>query len=408
MLRKIGVIFIVLLAISFIGCGLKGKSIVAKQEWSKNYALDKGVEATSPLMIDGDPRTMGETQLPTDVSSGSTRLTEALVKLPEAKKIRKIVIQSANLRSFIVYYGGKTPDDWKLVEEFKNIEDNKVAINTNVTTDRIKVRIMRTSEDTTEPGGRGGQARLKRAPGKIYEIELYGFEEAEEVSESIASKSLSPTGATTETAPVVEVPKAPKLSSFITSEKAYPLSGPIPIKVNIKAGEDEIIILEDMVSSAMIATKLIVQDSSGTIIPCSKPTPPLSSPRPYRSTDKPIDVRNAKTIDPNSVISIDIANILDFYPIKTSGTYTIQLKTSIDLHDKFVGRDATAKTDVERQIRDINSKANYTQQEKAALIQSLREEMQQSSKKRAPRYIEVYAKGTPFELESAPIEITIQ
>ena len=412
MLRIFCTVSIILLSIAIIGCSLGG--IVAKQEWSENYAMEKGVEATSPLMVDGDSRTMAETQLPTDASSGSTRLTEAIVKLPEPKKIKKIVVQSPNLRSFSVYSGGIDEDDWKLVKEFKNIEENKVSMKANATTDRIRIRVMRTSDDTTQPGSVGSQARLKRAPAKIYEIELYGLVEEGEVEAS--TTTITTTGAssapgvsgTTQT-PVVATPKAPPLSATLeTDQKAYPLAVPIPIKVNLKAGEDEVIVVEDMVSKEMVATKLVVKDSSGAVISCSKPTPPLSKSRPYRSMDRPVDVRVAKTIEADSVLPIEIENIIDYYPIKTPGKYTIQLKAILNLHSTFVGREATAMQDLQRQIRDINSKSNYTQQEKATLAQTLKEEMQSLSKKKSKRYIEVNAKGTPFEFESETIEITIQ
>lgn len=419
MLKIFNTAYIILFVIAIVGCGVTGgKSIVAKQDWSENYAKVKGVEATSPLMVDGDPSTIADTQLPTDLSAGATRFTEAVIKLPETKKIRKIVVQSTNLRSFSVYAGGTNgPDDWKTLKEFKNIEDSKISMNVSADTDRIKIRVLRTSDDTTQPGSAGAQARLKRAPGKIKEIELYGLVEEGEIQPKTTTPSptgiISPTTASSPTstteAPAPEVPKGPPVSASVEiDQNAYPIAGPIPLKVNIKAGADEVIVLEDSVSNEMVSTKLIIKSASGETISCSKPTPPLSSPRPYRSADKPIDVRTAKTIDPSKTLAIDIANILDYYQIKTPGTYTIQLVMFLDLHNKFVGREATAKDDIERQIRDINSKSNYTQQEKASLIQNLKEEMVQTSKRKAPRYIEVNAKGTPFKLESNTIEITIQ
>jgi hypothetical protein len=339
-----------------------------------------------------------------------------------------MVIQSSNLRSFNVYAGGRGPDDWVSLKEFKNIEESKVSMNVSVNTDRIKIRVIRTSDDSTQPGGRGGQATLKHAPAKIGEIELYGFAEKEvtqtaaPVSVAAGSTSVvtgstttitttSTTSVSTETtkSSVVEVPKGPPIAATLeTEQKTYPLAGPIPLKVNIKAGADEVIVLEDVVSDGFVSTKIIIKSSTGEVITCSKPTPPLSSPRPYRAEDRPLDVRNAKTIDPGTVLSINIPNILDYYPIKTPGTYKIQLSMFLDLHNKFVGREATAMADLEKQIRDINSKSNYTPQEKTAYVQSLKEEMQQTTNRKSKRYIEASAKGTPFKLESDTIEITVQ
>ncbi|MGB9597055.1 MAG: hypothetical protein ACPL7B_12305, partial [Candidatus Poribacteria bacterium] len=345
------------------------------------------------------------------------------VKLPEKKAIRKIVINSANLRSFAVYAGGEAENDWKMLKEIKNTEEEKITLDVSAVTDRIRIRVARTSDDTTTPGGRGSQARLRRAPGKIKEIEIYGYAkegstpttqvltaktETIESGTSTTSTATSSTTATTESVPV-EVPKGPPISATIeTTQKSFPISGPIPLKINIKAGADEINTLEDMLSEKMLSTKLVIKSSSGNIIACSKPVPPLSSPRPYRSADRPVDVRNAVTIDPNGTLVVNIANLLDYYPINVPDTYTIQLVTWIDLHDKFVGREATEKEDLERQIRDINSKTNYTAQEKAAIIQSLKDELLQSQKRKSKRYIEVNAKGRPFKLESDTIEITVQ
>ncbi|MGB9597752.1 MAG: hypothetical protein ACPL7B_15820, partial [Candidatus Poribacteria bacterium] len=79
MLRNASMIGVILLAIVLAGCATAGKSIVAKQEWSENYARMKGVEATAPAMVDGDPSTMAETRTPSDASA-ATKYTEAVVK----------------------------------------------------------------------------------------------------------------------------------------------------------------------------------------------------------------------------------------------------------------------------------------------------------------------------------------
>jgi len=422
MLRNFGIVCIVLLAVIFAGCSSASKSIMAKQIWSENYAKAKGVEATSPLMVDGDQGTVADSQLPTDNNAGSTRYTEAFVKLPEPKSIRKVVINSPNLQSFTIYAGGDRPDDWKSLKEIKNTEGNKIEIPISVTTDRIKIKVDRTSDDTTTPGGRGSQSRLKRAPAKIKEIEIYGMVQeptapteqpvgVTTVTSGTASTSANSTStaSTTTVSKAVEVPKGPAATATLeTAQKTFPLAGPIPLKINIKTGAEEQTVLDEMVSSNVLSTKIIVKSSTGETIASIKPTPPLSSPRPYRAVDKPVDVREAKVLVPDSVLTIDIADLLSYYPIKTPGTYTIQLVTWLELHTKFVGREQTEKTDTESQIRDINSKANFTATEKAALIQSLRDELQQSQKKKAKRYIETTVRGTQFKLESNTIDLIVQ
>jgi hypothetical protein len=429
MLKNLAIVCVIVLAIVLSGCATAGKSIMAKQTWSENYAKMKGVVATSPAMVDGDPGTSADTQTPSD-SSTATKYTEAVVKLPEQKSIRKIVIDSTNLQSFAVYAGGTTENDWKMLKEVKNSEDLKVTLNVSATTDKIRIRVVKTSDDTTTPGGLGGQARLKRAPAKIKEIEIYGYAKdaqaptAQVEAVGITATSGTTTGTTSKTstgtastakagtttvttAVPAEVPKGPPITATLEiAQKSFPSVGPVPLKINIKAGADEVVTLEDILSDKMISTKLIVKSASGNAIASSKPTPPLSSPRPYRAVDRPMDVRNALTIQPNTVLAVNIVNLLDYYAMATPGTYTIQLVTWVDLHDKFVGRETTEKDDIESQIRDINSK--YTAQEKTALIQNLKDELTQSKKKKTKRYIETSIKGKPYKLESDTIEIIIQ
>lgn len=413
MLQRFCVIFF--LSFLLAGCSFISKSIVKKQEWSENYASAKGVEATSPLMVDRDPSTLAETQLPAGSSSaGATRFTEAVVKLPEAKSIRKIVIRSPNLRSFIVYAGGKTEDDWKSLKEIKNNDEQRIVMTVSAVTDRIRIRVLRTSDDTTLPGGRGSQVRLQHAPGKIQEIEVYGFVE-EKVASAVPSAKPDTVPVATSGTPAVpgqpaeEVPKAPPIAvSLETTQNTYALTGPIPLKINLKIGSDNLTVLEDHVVSKMLSTKLIVKTASGERITCSKPIPPLSSPRPYRSGDRPVDVRNAKTLEADSSVTIDIPNLLEYYPIKDPGTYTVQFSTLLEIHDKFVGREQTEKEDLERRIRDVNSRQYFTPEEKASITQSIREEIQQLEKSKPKRYIAVGARGKPLELNSNILELVIQ
>jgi len=297
----------------------------------------------------------------------------------------------------------------------------------------MKVGVLRTSDDTTVPGAGGGQARLKHAPGKIREIELYGLvretappavqpvstvtavsgststSTASGTTVTATSSSTTTTTTTTTVSTPVEVPKGPPVTAMLEmAQKTYPIAGPIPLKINIKTGADEQIMLDEIVSSKVLSTKLIVKNSSGEVIASSKPTPSLSSPMPRRFADKAVDVREAKTLDPDSVLTVDVPNLLDYYPIKTPGTYTIQLSTWLELHTKFVGREQTEKDDLESQIRDINSKSNFTATEKASLIQNLRDDAKQSQKQKSKRYIETSARGTQFKLESDTIELTVQ
>jgi len=395
------------LIVVFVGCSSVNtssvsKSVLAKQEWSENYARAKDVKATSPLMVDGDPNTSAETQLPADMARATTtKFTEAVVELPEKVSVRRVVVKSPNIRNFIVY--AATDADWKTLKEFKNSTDPVVDMSVSAETNKIKVRVLRTSDDTTVPGGRGAAAQLKRAPAKIQEIEIYGLIAAKPVQATAAAP-----GTTQGEAPAPAAPKAPPAAATMeASQNSFPLAGPIPLKINIKIGPDDLVVLADNVSNNMLYTKLLVTKSTGEKIACSKPTPPLSRPMPKRFGDKPVDVRDARTLDADSVVNLDF-NLLDYYPIKDPGSYTVQLSTWLEVHENYVGRGQTEKEDLERQIRDINSKSNFTATEKADLIKNLRDDAAQAQKKATKKYIEVNAKGKPLELKSNTLELVIE
>ena len=142
MLRRLLGFGVILMILVLVGCGSVGKSLIAKEEWSENYAAAKGVEATAPEMVDGNRRTVGETQsLSGGRGRGTGDFTEAVVKLPEKKAIRKIVIYTTNLENFSVYSGGKDKGSWKGLAEFKNNSDKVITLNVSVVTDRIRIRV---------------------------------------------------------------------------------------------------------------------------------------------------------------------------------------------------------------------------------------------------------------------------
>ena len=64
-------------------------------------------------------------------------------------------------------------------------------------------------------------------------------------------------------------------------------------------------------------------------------------------------MRNARTLDADSVVTIDIPNLLDYYPISEPGTYTVQFDLGLAAHKEFVGRSQTQIDDLERTIRDV-------------------------------------------------------
>ena len=173
-------LFICLYFFSLFGCG-----IVTEQEWSKNYTSIQGVRATNAKMIDGNTRTFGETAFRegSQDSFGPSPSSQAVVMLPERKVIRRVVIHSDNLKKFTIY-ADKGTEDWEIIKEVNNVTTNPIdlLVNAPFPTDKIRVRVLGTTDDASL---RRGQRRRnfwasgnRRAPAKIYEIELYGYQSA--------------------------------------------------------------------------------------------------------------------------------------------------------------------------------------------------------------------------------------
>jgi hypothetical protein len=405
--RFIYLVTAILLSTIIIGCGSVAKSIVGKQVWSENYAAVEGVEATSPMMVDGDMATVGETQ--TSTGRGSMEVSEAVIKLPEEKSIRRIVLHTPNIQTFSIYAGVDDEDTWKSLQEVKNNDAKKIDMSVSTTTDRIKIRVRETSDDELLPGGRGrNRRRVRHAKGKIQEIEIYGLVE---VDSAEAGDSGTEPGEPSLTAKEAEEekPKAPPVVASIESpQNTYALSDAIPVNIALEIGSDEVVTVEDYVSDEMLKTKLIVKTESGDKVSCSKAAPKLSSPHPYRGSGKEVMVRDARTLDADSTVTVTIADLKEYYPISEPGKYTVQFSMDFRSYNKFVGSVQTQIEDMERTIRDINSRSNYTQTERASLIQSLKEEIDQLKQKKARRYIVSGTSGESLGLSSNVLEITIQ
>lgn len=178
--RYLGLLSVCVYFLSLFGCAL-----VAKQEWSQNYASIEGVRATNARMIDGNIRTFGETAFRegSQDTFGPAPTSQAVVILPERRVIRRVVIHSDNLKKFTVY-ADKGSEDWEIIKEVNNVTSNPIDLSVNAPfpTDKIRVRVLGTTDDASL---RRGQRRRnfwasenRRAPAKIYEIELYGYQSA--------------------------------------------------------------------------------------------------------------------------------------------------------------------------------------------------------------------------------------
>lgn len=186
-----------LVSVILAGCA----ALFSEQEWSENYALMEGVQATSPQTIDGKLNTIGETTFPAGSQGfiGANPASQVVITLPEKKIIRRIVIHSDNLSEFDIYAdkGSIAVDaDWQLIKDVRSVKENPIKISLLIPfpTDRIRLRVLGTKDDAllsrqerARSGGRGWNIGSRRAVGKIREIELYGYKTAEQVEEEQAT-----------------------------------------------------------------------------------------------------------------------------------------------------------------------------------------------------------------------------
>jgi hypothetical protein len=186
-------------AVVLTGCS----ALFSEQEWSENYALMEGVQATSPQMIDGKLNTMGETTFPSGTQGvmGANSASQVIITLPEKKIIRRIVIHSDNLSSFDIYADKGSiavEADWQLIKDVKSVKTSPIQISLLIPfpTDRIRLRVLGTKDDAllnrqrrARSGGFRGWDANRRAAAKVREIELYGYKTAEQVeSEQVTDK----------------------------------------------------------------------------------------------------------------------------------------------------------------------------------------------------------------------------
>ena len=180
--------FIVILS----GCA----ALFSEQEWSENYSLLEGTQATSPQMIDGKLNTIGETTFPAGSQGfvGANPASQVVITLPEKKVIRRIVVHSDNLTEFDIFAdkGSIAVDaDWQLIKDVKSAKSSPIKISLLIPfpTDRIRLRVLGTKDDAllsrqerARSAGRGWNVGSRRAVGKIREIELYGYKTSEQVA----------------------------------------------------------------------------------------------------------------------------------------------------------------------------------------------------------------------------------
>lgn len=194
-------LFLVFSVVSFYGCTTV-PSFIADQTWSENYALMEGVQANDPAIVDGDLKTIGQSQYvepSSDVVQSYHASSESVILLPAPQSIHRVVVHSSNIEAFDIWVADNQ-GRWERIKEIKSIKQKvtDVRLNRAVHTTGVRIRIRRTSDDAElrqkniqhVRGWRIYSGHV-RAPAKISEIELYGFaskQNREDVQNSLSQE----------------------------------------------------------------------------------------------------------------------------------------------------------------------------------------------------------------------------
>ena len=182
-------LFLAFSPVAFYGCTT---GIIAEQTWSENYALMEGVQANDPAIVDGDLKTIGQSQYvepSSDVVQSHHAASESVILLPVSRFIHRVVVHSSNVKAFDIWVADNQ-GRWERVKELKSVKQKVIDVRLNraVRATGVKVRIVRTTDDAELRqkniqrirGWRIYSGHV-RAPAKISEIELYGFASKEDV-----------------------------------------------------------------------------------------------------------------------------------------------------------------------------------------------------------------------------------
>ncbi len=187
-------LFLAFSIVSFYGCTTV-PGFIADQTWSENYALMAGVQANDPAIVDGDLKTIGQSQYveaSSDVIQSHHASSESVILLPVPKSIHRVVLHSSNMEAFDIWVADNQ-GRWGRIKEIKSITQKVIDVRLNraVRTTGVKIRIRRTSDDAELRqkniqrirGWRIYSGHV-RAPAKISEIELYGFASKRDVEDA--------------------------------------------------------------------------------------------------------------------------------------------------------------------------------------------------------------------------------
>ena len=194
-------LLLVLSVVSFYGC-TAAPAFIADQTWSENYTLMEGVQANDPAIVDGDLKTIGQSQYAeasSDTVQSHHASSESVIFLPDPQSIHRIVMHSSNVEAFDIWVTDNQ-GRWGRIKEIKSVKQEVIDVRLNraVHTSGVKIRIRRTSDDAElrqkniqrVRGWRVYSGHVK-APAKISEIELYGFiskQDVEDVQNAISEE----------------------------------------------------------------------------------------------------------------------------------------------------------------------------------------------------------------------------
>ena len=187
-------LFLAFSLVSSYGCATV-PSFITDQTWSENYALMEGVQANDPAIVDGDLKTIGQSQYAEaspDVVQSAHASSESVILLPTPQSIHRVVIHSSNMEAFDIWVADNQ-GRWGRIKEIKSVKQKVIDVRLNraVRTTGVKIRIRKTSDDAElrqkniqrVRGWRIYSGHV-RAPAKISEIELYGFSSKQDVEDA--------------------------------------------------------------------------------------------------------------------------------------------------------------------------------------------------------------------------------
>ena len=185
-------LFLAFSLLSSYGCAT---GLITEQTWSENYALTEGVQANDPAIVDGDLKTIGQSQYvepSSDLIQSHHASSESVILLPAAKSLHRVVVHSSNMEAFDIWVADNQ-GRWSMIKEIKSVKQKVIDVRLNraVRTTGVKIRVRRTSDDAAlrqkniqrVRGWRIYSGHV-RAPAKISEIELYGFASKQDVQEA--------------------------------------------------------------------------------------------------------------------------------------------------------------------------------------------------------------------------------